>query len=368
MATNAKDIIPARATHPGSVLKSELQARGITQKDFARALGMPAPNLSELIKGKRHITEAIAIRLEEALGIPYDTWMTLQNRYHYVTKRREENESAEAKAALEEQSLRTRINLAAVYKYYAVHENSALRRRSELDRHLSIDLNELKTIEVNTTGYFKRSDKLRIDEINMRTWLLLAWSETRKDELVQPYAPANAELAASAIARAANDGSLTTARLKEILNENGIIFRHIPKLEAAPIDAYSVMEGSHPAIVVTYRHDDMDKLAFDVLHEIGHIRRHLTNGKSYISVDNGYSAQSAEEKEADEFAANMLIPPAVWKSIMSAGSDNLSPYAVAHTIAKEARKHGISPTIAVARYKRDTRCYAIRGYRSVKIV
>lgn len=90
MATNAKEIIPAHATHPGSVLKSELQARGIKQKDFARIIGMPAPNLSELIRGKRHITESIAIKLESALGIPFQTWMNLQNRYHYVMKRREE--------------------------------------------------------------------------------------------------------------------------------------------------------------------------------------------------------------------------------------------------------------------------------------
>lgn len=90
MATNAKHILPARATHPGTILGKELQARGITQKEFARAIGMPAPNLSELIKGKRNITPAVAIKLEDTLGIPYQNWMNLQNRYHYVLLRKEE--------------------------------------------------------------------------------------------------------------------------------------------------------------------------------------------------------------------------------------------------------------------------------------
>ena len=81
METNAKHIIPATATHPGSILKKELKARGIKQKDFAATLGMPAPNLSELIKGKRNITETIAMKLEEALGTPFQNWMNLQNRY-----------------------------------------------------------------------------------------------------------------------------------------------------------------------------------------------------------------------------------------------------------------------------------------------
>lgn len=101
MAKNAKDVIPAHATHPGGVLKNELQARGIKQKDFARMIGMPAPNLSELVRGKRHITEAIAIKLEDALGIPFQTWMNLQNRYFYVQKRREELNSTESTASLE---------------------------------------------------------------------------------------------------------------------------------------------------------------------------------------------------------------------------------------------------------------------------
>lgn len=90
MATSAKHIIPAHATHPGSVLKSELQARGLKQKDFAEAIGLPQSNLSDLIKGIRHITEAIALKLEECLDMPFQTWMNLQNRYHFIVKRREE--------------------------------------------------------------------------------------------------------------------------------------------------------------------------------------------------------------------------------------------------------------------------------------
>jgi len=367
MVTNAKNIIPVNATHPGSVLKYELQERGIKQKDFARVIGMAAPNLSELIKGKRHVTEAIAIKLEEALGIPYQTWMNLQNRYHYVVKRRQELDSAEDAAILEEQSLRSRINLAVLYKFYNIVDASAIRRLDQLKSHLALDLNGLQALEVNTVGFFKRSDRLHIDEINMRTWLLLAWSEVSKIDISETYTSDKGQFAALEIAKMANNGTITTDKIRGILNQNGIIYKHVPKLEAAPIDAYSVMVGDNPAIVVTYRHNDMDKLVFDVLHEIGHIRHHLSPGKSFISVERDYSSQSTEEKQADEFANNMLISPSVWKSIMTAEAKGLSPYIVVHTIANEAKKHGVSPSIAVARYKHDTRCYAIRSYRSLKI-
>lgn len=368
MATNAKPIIPAVATHPGSVLKKELKARGIQQKDFAEAIGMPAPNLCELIKGKRNITEAIAIKLEEGLGIPYQNWMNLQNRYHYVVKCREELDAAEVKALAEEQSLRSRLNVSVLYKYYNIVSRKVSERLTALKEKLPIDLNKLQTLEVNTDGYFKRSESLKIEENNMRTWLLLAWSEATKANIENEYTPEKGLEAAIQIAKMANGKVLTLSSLKEILNRNGIIYIQVPKLVAAPIDAYSMMTPTNPAIVVTYRHNDLDKLVFDVLHEIGHIRFHIINGKSFISVENDYSSKSKEEREADRFATDILIPPHKWNLIMSAKPNSLSPHVLVHTIARAAEENGISASIAVARYKHETRCYNIRGYRSPRII
>lgn len=368
MVTNVSSIIPAVATHPGSVLKKELKARGIKQKDFAEAMGMPAPNLSELIKGKRNITEAIAIKLEETLGIPYQNWMNLQNRYHYVVKCREELDDTEIKAIAEEQSLGSRLNVIALYKYFNIISRRVSDRLAALKEKLLIDLNGLQSLEVNTEGYFKRSESLKVEENNMRTWLLLAWSEATKANIKNVYTSEKGLEAAIQIARMANEKKLTITTLKETLNRNGIIYIQVPKLDAAPIDAYSMMTATHPAIVVTYRHNDLDKLAFDVIHEIGHIRFHITDGKSFISVENDYSSKSKEEKEADQFANDILIPPHKWNLIMSANPDSLSPHMVVHAIARAAEKNGISASIAVARYKHETRCYNIRGFRSPKII
>lgn len=368
MATNAKSIIPAVATHPGSVLKKELKARGIKQKDFAETIGMPASNLSALVKGNRNITESIAIKLEEALGIPYQNWMNLQNRYHYVKKCHEELDVVERNAEAEEQSLRTRLNMQVLYKFYNINSSRVSDRLNSLKERLKLDLNGLHSLEINTNGYFKRSETLRIDEINMRTWLLLAWSEVIKTEVTETYCPEKGVEAANQIAALANAGRITTDVLKDTLNKNGIIYIQVPKLEAAPIDAYSMMADSNPAIVVTYRHNDLDKLVFDVLHEIGHIIYHINAGISYISVENDYSSKTKEEREADQFANDTLIPPQVWTKIMSAKPNGISPQVVVHTIAKVAKKNGISTSMAVARYKHETRCYDIRGYRSPKIM
>jgi len=68
---------------PGEGIKEELKSRGISQKEFAKTIGMQPSHLNELIKGKLTITENLAMKLESALGIPANYWLTLQANYDY---------------------------------------------------------------------------------------------------------------------------------------------------------------------------------------------------------------------------------------------------------------------------------------------
>ena len=156
--------------------------------------------------------------------------------------------------------------------------------------------------------------------------------------------------------------------IKECLNKYGIVYINVPKLDKVPVDAFSTMLKAHPVISVTYRYNDMDKLAFDILHELCHIDRHLTKDQTaFISIDDGSYSTDPKEKEANEFARQMLIPDNVWNDIMNVGCKSLSPFKIVKTIAVAAESKGISPSIAVARYKHDTNCYSISAYRSPKI-
>ena len=75
------EFIPKTAILPGSVLKLELDERGISQKNFANEIGMKTSNLNEYIRGKRSFTSDFSLKLEEALQIPANTWMNLQQNY-----------------------------------------------------------------------------------------------------------------------------------------------------------------------------------------------------------------------------------------------------------------------------------------------
>ncbi len=69
------------ATHPGEVLKDEIEERKMAKIEVAEILGIKPGHLSELFKGKRNISPALALKLQQLLGIPAETWLILQNRY-----------------------------------------------------------------------------------------------------------------------------------------------------------------------------------------------------------------------------------------------------------------------------------------------
>ena len=81
MATINKRFVPMEAIHPTELIKDELKARGMQRKELAERLGMKAPNLSRLFSAKESITPGMALKLEDALGIPADYW-TRRNPAH----------------------------------------------------------------------------------------------------------------------------------------------------------------------------------------------------------------------------------------------------------------------------------------------
>ena len=63
------DLRPYMPTHPGEVLKDELQARGISQKKFSSLIGVSYTLLNEILNGKRPISADMSLLLEAALGL-----------------------------------------------------------------------------------------------------------------------------------------------------------------------------------------------------------------------------------------------------------------------------------------------------------
>lgn len=78
----ANNITPFEPTHPGYLLKDELDSRKITQAKFAETVGLKPSLINEIIKGKRSINTQLALILEAALDVPASMWLNLQNAYN----------------------------------------------------------------------------------------------------------------------------------------------------------------------------------------------------------------------------------------------------------------------------------------------
>lgn len=368
MATKNERLVPARAIHPGEVLREELRERGIKQKDFAQSINMQPTHLNEFIKGKRNLNEDLAIRLEKQLGIPFNTWMKLHNGYVYDQKVLEERSSEEQQALAYENACSEIFNLKLLYRKLGLYQLSYRDRVSRLKAIFPFELLSSTELKLQVAGLYKHSEKVQIDEKNVQTWLLLNWYATSKVKAQKDYVKGNGYKAAETISKLANARSLTIQSLKDCLNNNGILYVEVEKLDKVPVDAYSTIFEGHPSITVTYRYDDMDKLAFEVLHELCHIEMHLGDRqKAFISIEGTIYSTDPREKEANVFARQHLISDDDWQEILRVGSKSLSPHKIVKTIAKEAEKRGISPSIAISRYKHDTNWYKTSVYRSPKI-
>jgi len=69
-------------THPGEMLLEEfLNPMGLSQQDLARAIRVPYHRVNELIRRRRGITPATALRLARFFGNSPAFWMNLQLRW-----------------------------------------------------------------------------------------------------------------------------------------------------------------------------------------------------------------------------------------------------------------------------------------------
>ncbi len=68
--------------HPGSILAQKfMQPAGLTQNGLARALGIPAQRIGDIVLGRRGITVDTAVRLAEYFGNDPRYWLDLQREY-----------------------------------------------------------------------------------------------------------------------------------------------------------------------------------------------------------------------------------------------------------------------------------------------
>lgn len=75
--------------HPGEIIKEELEFRGISQKHFAKVVGISYTMLNDILNGKRPVSTDFALLIEAATDISADMLVNMQTRYNLQLARRD---------------------------------------------------------------------------------------------------------------------------------------------------------------------------------------------------------------------------------------------------------------------------------------
>lgn len=84
----ANNLEPAYPTHPGEVLKDEIEYRGISQRKLAADMDVPYTQLNEVLNGKRAVNAEFALLIEAVLNLPAEPLLKMQARYNMIVTKR----------------------------------------------------------------------------------------------------------------------------------------------------------------------------------------------------------------------------------------------------------------------------------------
>ena len=87
----ANNLKPYQPTHPGEVLKDELEYRGISQRGLAKEIGISYSALNEMLNCKRALNPELAMMMEAALGVEAAPLLAMQNEYDMLMAERDDS-------------------------------------------------------------------------------------------------------------------------------------------------------------------------------------------------------------------------------------------------------------------------------------
>lgn len=358
---NANHLKPAVAVtiHPGEILKAELIERGIKQRIFAGDLGMAANQMNEILKGKRNISPEVAILIESALGIEAIFWMNLQASYDINRARLDAEIAKKAENIKNWKTLKNNIPFTYFRKEKILNGDPETDIETICSIYSLINAQDiLSSNQLSGLHRFKKSSAHQIDEKNLTGWVRYV-EFLASQQKVKSFDFNNQEQLIETLRNVFSQKNILQ-KIEKLLAEFGIKFIVQKKPDKVPVDGITFWSNEHPVIAITQRYSRLDNLAFTIMHEVGHIFLHLKKDKTKQFIDDVESSkggQVQEEKEANTFAEDQLIPRNMWKNFMLATEEFNST-----AIKDFAKTVNIHPAIALGRLKKEQHEYYRRRF------
>jgi HTH-type transcriptional regulator/antitoxin HigA len=342
---------PSSLPDPIEALRFRMEQQNLTQRDLVPLIGSRS-KVSEVLSGKRTLTLSMIRSLHSHLGIP--ARVLLQERDPSV---------------LEETGIdwsRFPVREMVSRGWVTPQVTNVREQAEEIVRDFLAKLGDASP----AVAMYRTTDHVRgaraMDEYALAAWSARVVIRAREDPPSVPFEAGSVDLGfMREVARLSwsESGPLLA---QEYLRKHGIPLIIEPHLPRTYLDGAAILvDADRPVIGLTIRYDRIDNFWYCLMHELAHIACHLQAGISRFFDDLDVEDQgNAREEEADELAAEALIPNEVWQE--SPARTYRSPEAAGH-LAKKLRIH---PAIVAGRMRQEANNYRMLkqlvGHRQVR--
>lgn len=348
MTDLAAPFAPDWVSPPGDTILDLLEERDWSQAELAQRLGYSPKYVNQLSKGKVPLTEEAAMRLERVLGSTVGFWLAREARYRERCARLEAAETYRSWAGwLDTLPLKELMAAGAIPKR-RVDDKAKPGLVEDCLRFFGVASPDGWVERYGKMeGAFRRSRAEQSDVGAISAWLRMGEQEAEKHDGPK-YDRDRFEAALSEIRTlTVLDPAEFEPRLHTLFRQAGVAFVLLPGIPKAHVSGVARWLSPHrPLIQLSLYGKTNDKFWFTLFHEAAHVLLHSKEKKTvYLDDPSKAGADSKEEREANDWAGDCLIPKS-----SSAQLASLRTKAAVNAFSQQLNIH---PGIVVGRLQHD---------------
>jgi plasmid maintenance system antidote protein VapI len=334
--TSSQEFEPNWAVSPGSTVAAILSARSMSREVFAGLLGQSIESVQRLISGLEKVDEDLADRLASCLGSSSSFWLNRQTQYQEDLDRIRQNEAnSSLECWVKQFPIRDMTDLGWIPK----NPSSVARECLKFFGVRDVASWQARYNGATAAASFRMTTSATANPGPVIAWL--RWAELVADRIHCGNWDSNAfrvYLEQIKPLTWQKDPSTFLSRLRTICGKAGVavVIARTPK--GCPASgATRFLSSTKALMVLSFRYRSDDQFWFTFFHEAAHL---LLHKHSELFLEDGSDITADEEREANEFAQALIIPP-----MHTAEFRTLELTETA--ILRFSRKIGISPGLVV---------------------
>ena len=301
---------PDWVSPPGETILDLLTERDWTQAQLAQRLGYTTKHVSLLMNGKAPITEETALKLEKVLGSTANFWLQREAQYRAHLAHQEEKARLHSWTPwLEQLPVRDLMQQNVIPTYRLDGKNKPHIVKDLLHFFGVASPEEWEKYYGQMEVAFRRTRQNQSDVGAISAWLRLGEIEAERRDCPK-YDKSRFLRAIQEIRKLTIlSPEEFVPKIVHLCHEAGVVCVFVPAISRANVSGVTRWFNPHKALIqLSLYGKSNDRFWFTFFHEAAHI---LLHDKKAIFLDewNGSRGEvSRQEKEADEWARDFLIP------------------------------------------------------------